>query len=67
MISKVSVFPEVKNISRSSRVKILLSCKQTINFDPYEECVFFPSRLIEEVKEKCDISLEAEDVYMNTG
>ncbi|XP_046839879.1 cytosolic 10-formyltetrahydrofolate dehydrogenase-like [Xenia sp. Carnegie-2017] len=24
-------------------------------------------RLIEEVKEKCDISLEAEDVYMNTG
>ena len=29
--------------------------------------VFFLDRLVEEVKQSCSVSLENEDVYMNTG
>ena len=30
-------------------------------------CIVFVRRLVEEVKEKCGISVETEEVYMNTG
>ena len=30
-------------------------------------CIVFVRRLVEEVKEKCGLSVETEEVYMNTG